>query len=65
MSIEPRLEYDQKTSKVYGYCGIKGDEHKCQDFYTTEVIVIIHYPLSFSFDSDFSYGKFYVQVSEL
>ena len=39
-SIEPRPEYDEKTNKVYGYCGVKGDEHRCEDFYAIEVIVL-------------------------
>lgn len=36
-AIEQRIEYDEKTDRVYGYCGPKGDQHKCEDHYTFEV----------------------------
>ena len=25
---------------MYGYCGVKGDEHRCEDYYAIEVIVL-------------------------
>ena len=35
--IDPRIEYDAKSDSVYGYCGLKGENHKCADHYTIKV----------------------------
>ena len=39
-AIEQRIEYDEKTDRVYGFCGLKGEQHKCEDHYTIEVRLI-------------------------
>ena len=36
MVIEQRIEYEEKTDRVYGFCGLKGKQHKCEDHYTFE-----------------------------
>ena len=44
-SIEQRPEYDEKTDNVYGYCGLKGENHQCKEFYVIKVclqLVIFH-----------------------
>ena len=41
MVIEQRMEYDGKTERVYGFCGLKGEQHKYEDRYTFEVRLII------------------------
>ena len=40
-AIEQRIEYDEKTDRVYGFCGLKGEQHKCEDHYTFEVRLMI------------------------
>ena len=35
--IEGRGEYDAKTDKIWGFCGPKSEDHKCEDFYTLVV----------------------------
>ena len=36
-SNEQRPEYNQKTDNVFGYCGLKGENHQCQEYYVIKV----------------------------
>ena len=38
-AIEQRSEYDAQTDLVFGYCGVKKDNHKCEEYYVIEVCV--------------------------
>ena len=36
-AIEQRPEYDAQTDLVFGYSGVKKDNHKCEEYYVIEV----------------------------
>ena len=36
-AIDPKIEYDTASDSVYGYCGLTGDQHKCEDHYLIKV----------------------------
>ena len=36
-AIEQRPEYDAQADLVFGYCGVKKDNHKCEEYYVIEV----------------------------
>ena len=39
-SIEQHPEYDEKTYNVFGYCGSKGENHQCQEYYVIKVSLL-------------------------
>ena len=40
-AIDQRIEYDAATDCVYGFCGLKGEQHKCEDHYQIKVCCCI------------------------
>ena len=36
-ATDPRIEYDEALGTVYGYCGLKDDQHKCEDHFLINV----------------------------
>ena len=52
-SIEQRPEYDEKTD-VFGYCGLKGENHQCQEYYVIKVSLLCIILVCLCLDDPFS-----------
>ena len=52
-SIEQLPKYDEKTDNVFGYCGLKGENHQCQEYYVIKVSLLCIILVCFCLDDPF------------
>ena len=60
-AIDQRIEYDASTDCVYGFCGLKGEQHKCEDHYLIKVRCCMQRIFTFK-RSNFTYVELFGQV---